>query len=124
MASIRQISLFLVVSMVISCTDRHQMIENGLASFSDLQCQAAKLNEQRFALFDQIRSLEADSLANQQAIDSLKNVGEQIKQQSLIKADSLRAKLSNFLASQDFSDDERKYIDLKINALVEKWKRE
>ena len=62
-------------------------------------------------------------MTNKIAIDSLKNVAEDVKRQSLSNADSLRVKLSNFLTSHDFNEEDRKYIDEQVNAIVEKCKK-
>lgn len=115
--------MFLCVIILASCADKRKMIDQGIAGFSELQCNAAKLNEKRFELFDKIRILESDTLTNKIAIDSLKNVAEDVKRQSLSNADSLRVKLSNFLTSHDFNEEDRKYIDEQVNAIVEKCKK-
>jgi len=121
MASFHKIVILVVVIMA-SCKDSRQTIENGIASFSDIQCRAAQLNERRFELFDQIRILEADTVANKKAIDSLKTEADLVKKQSLESADTLRVKLADFLSTQKFSTEDRKYFDDQINALVAKCK--
>lgn len=122
MASFHKIIIFAVVIMA-SCKDNRQTIDNGIASFSEIQCRAAQLNERRFELFEQIRILEDDTLVNKIAIDSLKNEAESVKKKSLESADTLRVKLADFLSTQKFSSEDRKYFDEKINSLVAKCKK-
>lgn len=121
MAPIYKIMIFAMLILA-SCKDNHQVIDNGLASFSEIQCHAVKLNEKRFELFDQIRILESDTITNNRAIDSLKNVAENVKNQSLQYADTLKTKLSDFMDSHKLSADDRKYFDKKLNEIVAKCK--
>ncbi|MBK8625056.1 MAG: hypothetical protein IPN86_05695 [Saprospiraceae bacterium] len=122
MAPIHKIIVFLAVVILASCKDNRQTIENGIASFSEIQCRAAQLNDRRFELFEQIRLLEVDTISNKKAIDSLNTEAALIKKQSLESADTLRIKLADFLSSQKFSSEDRKYFDDQINALVTKCK--
>ncbi len=122
MALIHKIIIFLAVVLLASCKDNRQIIEKGIASISEIQCRAARLNDKRFELFEQIRLLEADTIANKKAIDSLNTEAALIKKQSLESADTLRIKLADFLSSQKFSSEDRKYFDDQINALVAKCK--
>ncbi len=121
MAKIRKI-IILGVLILSSCKDTRQSIDKGIDSFADLQCHAVKLNEKRFELFEQIRTLETDTIGNKYAIDSLKIIADSVKSLSLETADSLRIKLSDFLSLQNFSDKDRKHFDEKINSLVTKCK--
>jgi len=122
MASFYKI-IVLAVLLLTACKDTRQTIDHGIDAFADLQCRAVQLNEKRFILFEQIRTLEEDSTANKIAIDSLKNIADSVKFLSLETADSLRIKLSDFLSSQNFSETDRKYFDKKINRLVAKCKK-
>ncbi|HMT52099.1 MAG TPA: hypothetical protein PLC27_06020 [Saprospiraceae bacterium] len=122
MAIIHKIIIFLAVVLLASCKDNRQTIEKGIASISEIQCRAVRLNDRRFELFEQIRLLEADTIANKKAIDSLNTEAALIKKQSLESADTLRIKLADFLSSQKFSSEDRKYFDDQINALVAKCK--
>ncbi len=122
MALIHKIIIFLAVVLLASCKDNRQTIEKGIASISEIQCRAVRLNDRRFELFEQIRLLEADTTANKKAIDSLNTEAALIKKQSLESADTLRIKLADFLSSQKFSSEDRKYFDDQINALVAKCK--
>lgn len=122
MALIHKIIIFLAVVLLASCKDNRQTIEKGIASISEIQCRAVRLNDRRFELFEQIRLLEADTIANKKAIDSLNTEAALIKKQSLESADTLRIKLAEFLSSQKFSSEDRKYFDDQINALVAKCK--
>ncbi|HMT69969.1 MAG TPA: hypothetical protein PKD16_07395 [Saprospiraceae bacterium] len=122
MALIHKIIIFLAVVLLASCKDNRQTIEKGIASISEIQCRAVRLNDRRFELFEQIRLLEADTIANKKAIDSLNTEAALIKKQSLESADTLRIKLADFLSSQKFSSEDRKYFDDQINALVAKCK--
>ena len=122
MAIIHKIIIFLAVVLLASCKDNRQTIEKGIASISEIQCRAVRLNDRRFELFEQIRLLEADTTANKKAIDSLNTEAALIKKQSLESADTLRIKLADFLSSQKFSSEDRKYFDDQINALVAKCK--
>ena len=122
MAIIHKIIIFLAVVLLASCKDNRQTIEKGIASISEIQCRAVRLNDRRFELFEQIRLLEADTIANKKAIDSLNTEAAVIKKQSLESADTLRIKLADFLSSQKFSSEDRKYFDDQINALVAKCK--
>lgn len=115
--------IILVVLLLTACKNTRKTIDQGVDALADLQCRAVQLNEKRFELFEQIRTLEVDSTANKVAIDSLKNVADSIKSQSLETADSLRIQLSDFLSSQNFSEPDRKYFDEKINSLVAKCKK-
>ncbi|MBP6540645.1 MAG: hypothetical protein KA234_09975, partial [Saprospiraceae bacterium] len=111
MALIHKIIIFLAVVLLASCKDNRQTIEKGIASISEIQCRAVRLNDRRFELFEQIRLLEADTIANKKAIDSLNTEAALIKKQSLESADTLRIKLADFLSSQKFSSEDRKYFD-------------
>lgn len=112
-------TIILCISLIFfSSKDNRQTIDKNLTAFSHLQCKAAALNEKRFKLFDQIRSLEVDKVGNKVAIDSLENVAAFVKKESLECADTLRVKLTNLMTSQKFSVEDRKYFDDKINALV------
>ncbi len=122
MALIHKIIIFLAVVLLASCKDNRQTIEKGIASISEIQCRAVRLNDRRFELFEQIRLLEADTIANKKAIDSLNTEAALIKKQSLESADTLRIKLADFLSSQKFSSEDRKYFDDQISALVAKCK--
>ena len=122
MALIHKMIIFLAVVLLASCKDNRQTIEKGIASISEIQCRAVRLNDRRFELFEQIRLLEADTIANKKAIDSLNTEAALIKKQSLESADTLRIKLADFLSSQKFSSEDRKYFDDQINALVAKCK--
>ena len=122
MALIHKIIIFLAVVLLASCKDNRQTIEKGIASISEIQCRAVRLNDRRFELFEQIRLLEADTIANKKAIDSLNTEAALTKKQSLESADTLRIKLADFLSSQKFSSEDRKYFDDQINALVAKCK--
>ena len=122
MAIIHKIIIFLAVVLLASWKDNRQTIEKGIASISEIQCRAVRLNDRRFELFEQIRLLEADTIANKKAIDSLNTEAALIKKQSLESADTLRIKLADFLSSQKFSSEDRKYFDDQINALVAKCK--
>lgn len=122
MALIHKIIIFLAVVLLASCKDNRQTIEKGIASISEIQCRAVRLNDRRFELFEQIRLLEADTIANKKAIDSLNTEAALIKKQSLESADTLRIKLADFLSSQKFSSEDRKHFDDQINALVAKCK--
>lgn len=121
MAYIHKI-IFITLILVYSCKDNKEAIDLGIASFSELQCRAVQLNERRFELFDQIRKLEVDTVLNKNEIDSLNQLAQKVKNESLATADTLKIKLSDFLTSQKFSAEDKAYIDVSINNIVEKCK--
>ncbi len=121
MAYIHKI-IFVTLILVYSCKDNKEAIDLGIASFSELQCRAVQLNERRFELFDQIRKLEVDTVLNKNEIDSLNQLAQKVKNESLATADTLKIKLSDFLTSQKFSDKDKAYVDARINEIVEKCK--
>lgn len=115
--------IIIAVLVFASCTDNRKIIDQEITSITDLQCQAAKLNKQRFDLFDQLRTVEERIPMDTIAVDSIKKIAEGVKMESLKIADSLSHRLSDFLQSNALSKEDKTYFDNQINAVIEACKK-
>ena len=77
----------------LACSDKVDL--DLLANkFSELECEAIKLREQRFALADTMRSIETDSSINsREKFDSLNIQKDLLRAKSLDLADSIKNEL-------------------------------
>lgn len=105
-----------------SCSSKQKEIDQAIEQLGTLQCKAVTMKEERFALFEQIRTLESDTAHNNRTIDSLKRYAESLKSESLVIADSLNNALSRTFETIVTTDKDKAYFNTKMNALVEKCK--
>ena len=108
--------------ILMSCSSKQKEIDQAIEQLGTLQCKAVTMKEERFALFEQIRTLESDTVNNIRTIDSLKGYAESLKSESLVIADSLNNALSRTFETIVTTDKDKAYFNTKMNALVEKCK--
>jgi len=79
-----------------------------ITEFADIQCRAIVLKDKRFQMADHLRSIEIDSIDKKKEIDSLKIAISEIKNRSLVLADSIKVKLDDILTNKLSGHDEQK----------------
>ena len=87
----RFISLTFLV-LLNACTNRPD-IDAIAMEFSDIECRAIILKDKRFDLSEKLRAVEKDSIIKKYEIDSLNDVINVVKAESLVIADSIKARM-------------------------------
>ena len=97
----------LIIIHLASCKEQVDY-DKLITEFADIQCRAIVLKDKRFQMADHLRSIEIDSINKKKEIDSLKIAISEIKNTSLVLADSIKVKLDDILTNKLSGHDEQK----------------
>lgn len=97
----------LIIIHLASCKEQVDY-DKLITEFADIQCRAIVLKDKRFQMADHLRSIEIDSIDKKKEIDSLKIAISEIKNTSLVLADSIKVKLDDILTNKLSGHDEQK----------------
>jgi hypothetical protein len=120
--------LWFILTIIIfgSCTDT-RTIDLKAENFAKLECRAIKLRERRFELASEMHRLQEDSLEYLASGDSLLQIINDVKNQSVLLADSIRQELDYLWATTLNSKEKRmlfhekvKYYNTKNNCIADK----
>jgi hypothetical protein len=91
--------LFSFVLVFLSC-QQDVDVDKLVAEYAKIQCRAIVLKDKRYELADHLRNIEVDSINKKREIDSLLVVIAEIKNHSLMLADSIKVKLDDILTNK------------------------
>jgi hypothetical protein len=97
----------LIIIHLASCKEQVDY-DKLITEFADIQCRAIVLKDKRFQMADHLRSIEIDSIHKKKEIDSLKIAISEIKNHSLVLADSIKVRLDDILTNKLSGHDEQK----------------
>ncbi len=97
----------LIIIHLASCKEQVDY-DKLITEFAEIQCRAIVLKDKRFQMADHLRSIEIDSIDKKKEIDSLKIAISEIKNTSLVLADSIKVKLDDILTNKLSGHDEQK----------------
>ncbi len=104
--------IFLLIIVFFTSCRKQPDFDKLVTEYADIQCRAIVLKDKRFQIADHLRSIELDSIHKRKEIDSLKIVISEIKNRSLILADSIKVKLDDILTNKLANrDDQKKFTD-------------
>ena len=103
----------LTISIFGSCTDT-TTIDLKAEDFAKLECRAIKLRERRFELATEMHRLEEDSLAYIASGDSLLQIINEVKNRSVLLADTIRKELDQLWSTTLNSKEKRRLFHEKV----------
>ncbi|HMR87680.1 MAG TPA: hypothetical protein PKD51_05980 [Saprospiraceae bacterium] len=107
----------LVIIHLASCKEQVDY-DKLITEFADIQCRAIVLKDKRFQMADHLRSIEIDSIDKKKEIDSLKIAISEIKNRSLVLADSIKVKLDDILTNKLSGHDEQKEFTNRLAVYI------
>ena len=119
---------FIIVVILSSCQERKPDLKELVEDFAELECRAISLREKRFELANQIRFTQdslsihagkADTTQFKSKLDSYNLVKNQVLQQSLSLADSIKVRLSDIMQNQLTEVSDKKMFNDMLNKTLE-----
>ncbi|HLO56892.1 MAG TPA: hypothetical protein VK169_21540 [Saprospiraceae bacterium] len=107
----------LIIIHLASCKEQVDY-DKLITEFAYIQCRAIVLKDKRFQMADHLRSIEIDSIDKKKEIDSLKIAISEIKNTSLVLADSIKVKLDDILTNKLSGHDEQKEFTDRLAAYI------
>jgi flagellar motility protein MotE (MotC chaperone) len=120
MASVYKIAFFFLIGFL-SCK-KNVDIDNIVSNFSSLECKAVQLKNKRFALFERLRVIELDTVANKIELDSLHKIIAYTKAESLQIADSIRRELDFLFSNVLVNKEDKEDFNEKLRSVIENCK--
>lgn len=116
----RYISLTFLV-LLNACSNEPD-IDAIAMEFSDIECRAITLKDKRFDLSEKLRAVEKDSIIKKYEIDSLNDVINVVKEESLAMADSIKARMEFLFEHQLRRQSDRIVFLEKLKEIITKRK--
>ena len=109
--------LFFCIFLSLSCQQGVD-VDKLVAEYAKVQCRAIVLKDKRYELADHLRSIELDSINKKREIDSLHVVIAEIKNQSLMLADSIKNKLNDLFTNELSDKNQQKEFTSKLENFI------
>lgn len=109
--------LFFCIFLSLSCQQGVD-VDKLVVEYAKIQCRAIVLKDKRYELADHLRSIELDSINKKREIDSLHIVIAEIKNHSLMLADSIENRLNDLFTNELSDKNQQKEFTSKLENFI------
>lgn len=109
--------LFFCIFLSLSCQQRVD-VDKLVVEYAKIQCRAIVLKDKRYELADHLRSIELDSINKKRELDSLHIVIAEIKNHSLMLADSIENRLNDLFTNELSDKNQQKEFTSKLENFI------